>query len=241
MPEPHEAEKFNAGSLRRHPFHRTDRNSLFGKGHSLNNSDNEQLAAIALAEAKSPTLAITKQFFAVHRLAEEPVACVWQEHDCHWVYLRLYQERYYWIVRIELQNGHFGPTWGFHSPHATVYAAIFSQCVPAAEISAALSLPATEEKEKGAVMPGGRRTYDEHRWYYHPSVPDCLDFETKRKHLLSELPADKVQSLPEDCKVSINVAYYEYQDSPGGWHLESFLRRHKPISLTLWPKITCGE
>ena len=102
-----------------------------------------------------------------------------------------------------------------------MYAAIFSQCVPAAEISAALSLPATEEKEKGAVMPGGRRTYDEHRWYYHPSVPDCLDFETKLKHLLNELPADKVQSLPEDCKVSINVAYYEYQDSPGGWHLES--------------------
>ncbi len=70
-------------------------------------------------------------------------------------------------------------------------------------------------------MPGGGRSYDEHRWYYHSSVPDCLDFETKLKHLLDELSADKVQSLPEDCKVSINVAYYEYQDSPGGWHLES--------------------
>ncbi len=171
---------------------------------------------------KSPTLAITEQFFAVHRLADEPVACVWHEHDCHWVYLRLDDERYYWVVRIEQQvDGQFRPTWGFHSPHANVYVAIFSHRLSTSEISAALSLSPTDEKEKGALMPGGRRVYGENRWYYCPSVPDCLDFATKLKHLLDELPADKVQSLREDCSVSINVAYYEYQGAPGGWHLES--------------------
>ncbi len=91
----------------------------------------------------SPTLAITEQFFAVHRLAEQPIACVWHEHDCHWVYFRLHDERYYWVVRIEQQNGKFVPTWGFHSPHANVYAVIFSQRVPTAELSAAMSLSAT--------------------------------------------------------------------------------------------------
>ena len=184
--------------------------------------DDEQLAAIALAEVNTPTLAITEQFFAVHCLADEPIACVWHIRDCHWVYLRLDGESYYWVVRIEQEkDGRFGPTWGFYSAHANVYAAIRSQSVPAVEISEALSLVPTDENEKGALMPGGRRSYGEHRWYFHPSVPDCLDFETKIRHLLEELPADKVQSLPEDCSVSINVAYYEYQAVPGGWHLDA--------------------
>ena len=53
------------------------------------------------------------------------------------------------------------------------------------------------------------------------AVPDCLDFETKLKHILGDLLPEKVRSLPADCELNINVAYYEYQDAPGGWNLES--------------------
>lgn len=181
----------------------------------------------------SPTLAITEQFFTAHRLADDPVACVWHDQHCHLVYLRLQDERYYWVVRIERQqDGSFTATWGFHSPHADVYAVIYSQRSIPAEISAVLSMSATDQREKGVLL--GRVALREHRWYHHSSLPDCLDFETKLKRLLDELPADKVHSLPGDCEVCIQVAYYEYQGCPGGWHLEpSILKQLAVLGVSL--------
>ncbi len=175
-----------------------------------------------MGEVESPQLAVTEQFFAVHRLADEPVAGVWHKDGSRWVFLRLQGEPYYWVVRVEQQpNGQLRATWGFHSPHANVYAAVYSQRLSVAEISAVLGISPTDQRSKGQLLPGGRRAYQEHRWYYHPDVPDCLDFETKLNRLLQQLPAEKVQSLPGDCSVGINVAYYEYQDGPGGWHLDA--------------------
>jgi hypothetical protein len=75
------------------------------------------------------------------------------------------------------------------SLHDSGNSVAMSQRLTTAELSAALSLSPTDEREKGALMPGRGRSYEEHRWYYHPSVPDCLDFETKLRHLLEELPA----------------------------------------------------
>lgn len=183
----------------------------------------DHIAAIAIAEIESPTLAITKQFFAVHQLADEPVSYVWFEHGRGLVYLRLKGERYYWVVEIEVENETLKPVWGSPSTHAHVYAVIYSEHATAAEITGALSLQPTETKEKGAPLPGGRRTYNEHRWYYWPNIPDCLEFEMKLSHLLADLMArvKQVHALPANCHMHINVAYYEDQDWPGGWHLDS--------------------
>lgn len=175
-----------------------------------------------MAEIECPTLAITEQFFAVHRLADEPLAGVWADGDRRYVYLRLHNEPYYWVVVIESDPTEGAQaTWGFHSAHANVYAVIYSERLTAAEISDRLSIQPSETRDKGAPLPGNRRTYNEHRWYFRPPVPEFLDFETKLASLLESLPVKRVRSLPSDCTFRINVAYYEYQSCPAGWHLDT--------------------
>lgn len=180
-----------------------------------------EIAATAIAEVHGPTWGVTEQFFAVHQLADEPLACIRAGHDCQNVYLRVRGERYYWVVLVDCETQAPKIAGGFVSAHVNICAGVHSPNVTAAEISKALSLQPTKTQAKGDPIANGLRKCPEHRWYYKPNVPDCLDFEAKLKHLLCNLPTAKIRELPSTCEFFISIAYYEYQGWPGGWHLDS--------------------
>ncbi|WP_110987954.1 DUF4279 domain-containing protein [Acaryochloris thomasi] len=147
-------------------------------------------------------------------------------HNCQQVYLKLRDERYYWVVMVCCDAEVPEIAGGFVSPHVKICAGVYSTDVTTAEISAALSLQPTKTQAKGDPIANGLRRCPKHRWEYKPDVPDCLDFETKLRHLFGDLRTEDVRALPPTCEFFISVAYYEYQGSSGGWHLDSDVLKH---------------
>ena len=182
----------------------------------------EDVASVALAEVASPRLAITKQFFTVHRLDEEPVACVRFDSDRWWVYARLKDEPYFWVSIVKRQADGLAATWGFSLAYANLYLAVSSVDLTSREITAMLGLRPHKTRQKGDLIGAGPKRYQEHLWTYRPSLPEPLGFEMKLAHLLRELSSrsEQLRLMQKSCDMSVSVAYYDYAGSPSGWHLD---------------------
>lgn len=199
----------------------------------------EEIAAVAMA-VDAQALAITAQFFAVHRLAEhDPVACVRHENAGWSIYLRLEEEPYFWVSHVQLRSERLEATGGFPSAFADVYLAIGSDSMDPEQISAHLDLKPSEVNRKGELIEWGgiktTKTFEQHRWYYRPSCPEPLDFETKLSSLLDDLSprADRYRALEDRCEGVVRVAYLEYAGDPSGWALDRRVVREL-AALGLW-------
>lgn len=186
----------------------------------------EKVAAAALAEVNSPRLAITEQFFAVHRLAEKnPVADIWRDGRHWYVSLRLHGEPYFWVAVVEQDTEGLRATWGYSIALANVYLAAYSETLTADQITAALSLEPYETRRKGDLKLGGRSPlrFDEHRWYYRPDCPEALGFERKLARLLEDLlsRSERYRALKDELRAVVSVSLHDYAGGPSGWHLDS--------------------
>jgi hypothetical protein len=137
--------------------------------------------------------------------------------------LRLQDEPYFWVTKVESLPHGLQATWGFPSACANVYLAVYSDSLSADDITMALGLKPTGARKKGDRIGGrGPKVYEEHRWYYHPDCPEPLDFETKLTQLLADVSSriEQYRLLQGKVEAVVQVAYYEYAASPSGWHLD---------------------
>jgi len=202
-------------------------------------ASDDAIAAVALAEVRAPRLRTTAQFFSVHRLASQPIAGVWPEPGGWSVAMSLEGEPYFWVCRVERSSAGLRTVWGSHSNLAKVYLAISSDTVRPEDVTSQLGLQPYGTHIKGSPRQWNGitgRPYEDHRWYYRADCPEPLDFEAKLSRLLVDLSprSEQLRDLAGRCAVVIQVAIYEYADSPRGWHLErGVLRNLAELGLEL--------
>ena len=202
-------------------------------GFSIPESD---VAVVALAEVESQELALTQQFFAVHQLRRpDPIAHITNLHGCWQVYMQLEGERYYWVSVVAHADGELHAVAGNASAHSKLYLSVMSDSLSPHQVTSRLGLSPYESHRLGEMRAPGAG-YENHRWYFRPEVPACLNFEAKLAALLATLipRRHQLEEVQAEASTYIGVAQYEYKDWAGGWHLDrSALQSLAALNLEL--------
>ncbi|MCB1214506.1 MAG: DUF4279 domain-containing protein [Deltaproteobacteria bacterium] len=195
----------------------------------MDKNSQDHIKAVAISEIRSPRLAVTKQFFAVHELDQtNPIRLVHPDDKGNWlVYFGIKGERYYWVVVVKLGETESIAKWGYCNPHSAVYLQIISSILKPDAITAKLGLQPTRQYEKGSLKQGvagtrhGQR-YDTSLWRYEENLPSATDFDKKLNSLLQILVKrkQKLKSLLDSCSIGIQVVHYVQVDYTWGWHLD---------------------
>lgn len=182
-----------------------------------------RLIEAALAELAAPQLAITRQFLAVHELAESPVALSEIRDQRGSVWIRIAGHPYWWVVQGRQEGEGWQIDWGYCSPRTRVYLAIYSQTLDPDRISGHLGLQPTEIRFRGtAISPRTpQRSHGEHRWYLASPSAQPLDWQSKLTALLEALQPvrNQLRELPADCSRQLRIVLEEYSEYPSGIQL----------------------
>jgi hypothetical protein len=180
---------------------------------------------LASAELREPKLSLTRQYLAVHRVAEDesgPLSAgvVVTDHGLD-VYFQLVDEHYFLVLCVIADET--GPSVRFCRAEAKsrVYLAITSDTVSPEDVTAMLELTPTESWHRGD--PGRHDRGPErkfHAWYFDPLGDGPGECDQKMKALLEILAgaSTRISELAVRCKVCISVVYHGYQCQMWGLH-----------------------
>ena len=190
----------------------------------------QEITSAALQEVKSPTWAMTEQFFEIHALKEEdPIALIEYVQDETssnpvWrVYLNLQDVHYYFQIGFESQQDSLRVVGCNSSEHASVRLNIHSNIDSPDRIEQTLELPASYKGYRGEhIHPKSLKVRDNHVYSFKAKAPNAWTFDRKLERLLDDLILVK-QQLKEVHERStsciINVSYAAWQSQMWGCHL----------------------
>ncbi len=182
----------------------------------------------AIKELLSPTLGVTEQILAVHKLVMHSglpvVARIQHKSDgAYYIYFALEGEPYYFVVVVLISDNQFLVSSSYIESGVRVYLCISSETLEPQEITSRVGLIPTCSNFKGQTRypRNPHLKFQEHRWYFEPEkgIPGSL--EEKLDFLLEKLePVEtQVASLRDKCEILIGICYEGYKSWMGGWHL----------------------
>lgn len=188
--------------------------------------------ALAMEEFRSPTLAVTNQYLAVHRVAtdeqENPIVPRIDgvsEADASKVYFSLVDFEgakldYYLVVRICRKNEdehEIGGVWV--APRIQVYITVASESMTPDELTSVIGLEPTRSWAKGSPKNkrGGFPVHSHSRWLFEaiPDLPADLDEKLQCLHAEIHAASATLASLGESCEIVISIILDEWTGNHG--------------------------
>lgn len=186
---------------------------------------NEQaIQAVAMAEILQPTLAMTEQFLAVHKIVfkeHEPVVAdviLSAEEQMAEVYFPVERERYYFVVYLDVEPQVALRTTGMSAGNRVYFFAL-SEERPGDELVAIAAVQPTRVWEKGGK---GEHIPRHNGFEVRPSLKETGEVEDKLRTLIGVLlphtAGIRALAARADVSVGINIAYWGYKDQMWGIH-----------------------
>lgn len=184
----------------------------------------------ALAEVSHPSLGVSQQVLAVHKLAlEEGTPLIrLQEQDPetgdYRVYFEIDHEPYFFVLVIALECYKPVVSAAYLEAAVRVYLSITSATLSPETITQKIGLQPTRSKTLGEPRhpKAPTVTLQKHHWSFEPGAEVPGSLERKLTVLLSQLEAaqPKIAALPDTCEICICICYRGYRGWMGGWHLD---------------------
>lgn len=200
-----------------------------------NNLSNTKIIQAAISEVLNPTLGVTEQGLAVHKLVVQNGSPVVIHVDnskanVYYVYFQIENEPYYFVIALETHSKKTVVFSSYIEAAVRVYLRICSTVLNPIQISEKINLIPTETRTIGETRfpQTPYLKFQENRWYFEPhkNIPGSL--EDKLKSLLEKLEPSQSQiaNLQDECEIYICICYKGYRDWMRGWHIdkESILR-----------------
>jgi hypothetical protein len=186
----------------------------------------EQLSRhLALTELRVPRLALTRQYLAVHRVAEDEsgplVAGVVATDGGADVYFPLVDQKYFLVICVAVGGAEPSVTFCRAEAKCSVYLSVTSDTVPPEDITTMLGLKPTDswrQGEPGRRQGNPRRKF--HAWLFDPAGDGPGECDQKMKALLKMLASASsgIKKLSGQCSVCICVVYSGYKNQMWGLH-----------------------
>ncbi|KJH71199.1 DUF4279 domain-containing protein [Aliterella atlantica] len=189
----------------------------------------------AISEVLRPTLGVTQQVLAVHKLVVQdgkPLILLVDEKSelgAYYIYFGIEDQPYHFVVVIREEQKTPIASAAYIEASVRVYLAIASTTLAPDTITEKVKLNPTSKRLLGEPKNprNPRLKFKEHRWYFEPqkNVPGSL--ETKLKFLLDRLePAQEaIANLQNNCETSICICYKGYRGWMSGWHIDKATMR----------------
>jgi hypothetical protein len=185
---------------------------------------------IAISEVLNPTLGVTEQVLAGHKLvATDNIPRILSIDDrselgAFYVYFGIEGEPYYFVVVVREEEGKLIASASYIEAAVRVYLRITSTSLDPIAITERLKLTPTQSRKIGDIKHprNPQLTFQEHRWYFEPQQDIPGNIENKLRFLLDRLkPLQSIfATLQNECDLSINICYEGYKDWMGGWHID---------------------
>lgn len=181
---------------------------------------------VAVCEVLNPTLGVTEQVLAVHKIARQDrvLAILFVDEDTEagafYVYLGIENEPYHFVVVVRQEEGRLIASASYIEAAVRVYLTISSTSLEPSTITERVKLtPSRSCKIGEGRLPQLPR---ENRWYFEPQRDVPGSAAQKVAFLLDRLEPVQptIASLHNECEVCINVCYEGYRDWMGGWHID---------------------
>lgn len=185
---------------------------------------------VAVSEALNPTLGVTEQVLAVHKLVQKdnaPAILLVEENSevgAFFIYFGIVNEPYYFVVVVKQEDERLIASASYVEAAVRVYLGISSILLDPIAITERIKLIPTESYRIGeARLPRMRQLrFKENRWYFEPQKDTPGTLEDKLKFLLDRLEPvqSKIAALQDECEIYINICYEGYKNWMGGWHID---------------------
>jgi hypothetical protein len=192
--------------------------------------------SVAISEVLNPTLGVTEQVLAVHKLLVRdgnPLVLLVDkdtELEACYIYFDIEDEPYYFVVVIREEHKKLIASAAYIEAAVRVYLTIRSTTLHPDTITDKVKVNPTRTHLLGEAR--SPRTphirFKENCWYFEPqkSVPGSL--ENKLKFLLDRLESNRfmIAVLQDECEICICICYKGYRGWMSGWHIDkATLRR----------------
>lgn len=195
------------------------------------NFDRKTIIDLSIAEIERPSLGVTEQVIENHKVLKEPLRIdANAEPGAYYVYFKIIDEAYYFVIVLRASNGVLEPSASYIEAKARVYLRIDSDSITPEEISNRLALAPTHSARIGdrrANRPSAP-VYKQHYWKFEPLQDIPESFELKLANLLNTLEpcSEALKSLSSAASLTINVCYEGYAHWMGGIHIEHSQMQH---------------
>ncbi|MEM9007581.1 MAG: DUF4279 domain-containing protein [Cyanobacteria bacterium P01_F01_bin.86] len=185
---------------------------------------------LAISEVLNPTLGVTEQVLAVHKLAIQdgnPLILLVDrdsEPGAYHIYFKIEDEPYYFVVVIREEGGKLVASAAYIEAGVRVYLLISSTTLHPNAITERVKLNPTRQGLLGEVSQPRvpNVTFKENRWYFEPQKGVSGSLKNKLNFLLDRLePAQlMIADLQDECEICICICYAGYRGWMGGWHID---------------------
>ncbi|AZZ93224.1 DUF4279 domain-containing protein [Hahella sp. KA22] len=185
----------------------------------------ELIISVAAGEIDTPSLGVTEQVLASHKIARKPIKIDMNtQMDCCNVYYSLVGESYYFVLSLKQDAEQWRINWAYIEPHVRVRLVIQSSSLTPDRMSSFIGLKPTHsylqgEKRNKSV----NSVYRHHGWGFEldKDVPDSL--EKKLDKLISVIGENResLRTLSESASIKVMVWYDCYKDWMGGISLSA--------------------
>jgi hypothetical protein len=185
---------------------------------------------IAISEVLNPTLAVTEQILAAHKLVLQnnlpKILAIDDDTEvgAFYIYFGIEDEPYHFVIVVRQEDEKLVASASYIEAAVRVYLRITSTSLDPIVITERVNLTPTKSHKIGDVKNPRtpQLTFQEHRWYFEPQQDIPGNIENKLRFLLDRFKPlqSKFASLQNECDLSINICYQGYKDWMGGWHVD---------------------
>ncbi|WP_431686104.1 DUF4279 domain-containing protein [Hahella sp. NBU794] len=186
---------------------------------------NELIVGITATEIDSPSLGVTDQVLASHKVAPKPIRIDMNaQMDCCNVYYSLVDESYYFVLALKQEAEQWRVNWAYIEPHVRVRLIIQSSSITPDKISSFIGLNPTQsylqgEKRNKSV----NSVYRQHGWAFELDKDTPASLEQKLDKLISVIDEkrESLRTFGESANIRVMVWYDGYKDWMGGVSLSA--------------------
>ncbi|MEO1590875.1 MAG: DUF4279 domain-containing protein [Cyanobacteria bacterium J06632_22] len=185
---------------------------------------------MAISEVLNPTLGVTEQVLAVHKLAVQdgnPLILLVDkdgELGAYYIYFGIEDEPYHFVVVIRQEGKKLVASAAYIEAAIRVYLLISSTTLHPNTITEKVKLNPTRKGLLGeASHPRTPNVkFKENRWYFEPQKGVPGNLENKLNFLLDQLESAQlmIADLQDECEIYICICYAGYRGWMGGWHID---------------------
>jgi Domain of unknown function (DUF4279) len=186
--------------------------------------------SVAISEVLNPTLGVTEQVLAVHKLIVRdgnPLILLVDEDTepgAYYIYFEIEDEPYYFVVVIREDQNRLIASAAYIESAVRVYLTISSTKIHPDIITEKIKVNPTRKHLLGEARHSKTPhiKFKENCWYFEPQKDVPGNLENKLKFLLDQLELAQlmIADLQDECDICICICYKGYRGWMGGWHID---------------------